>query len=31
MDHTFFNAGNLDAARINSTNSNVSLTFSMSL
>jgi len=31
MDHRFFNAGNLDTARINTTNSNVSLTLSMSL
>ena len=31
MDHQFFNAGNLDTARINRTNSNVSLTLSMSL
>ena len=31
MDHRFFNAGNLDTARINRTNSNVSLTLSMSL
>ncbi|MDB9954680.1 transporter [Flavobacteriaceae bacterium] len=31
MDHQLFNAGNLNAARINTTNSNVSLTLSMSL
>ena len=31
IDHRFFNAGNLDTARINTTNSNVSLTLSMSL
>lgn len=31
MENSFFNAGNLDAARINRTNSNVSLTLSMSL
>ena len=31
MDQRFFNAGNLDTARINTTNSNVSLTLSMSL
>jgi len=31
MDHQLFNAGNLDTARINTTNSNVSLTLSMSL
>jgi|TARA_B110000967_G_scaffold3045_1_gene3127 hypothetical protein len=31
MDNKFFNAGNLDAARINRTNSNLSLTLSMSL
>ena len=31
MDQRFFNAGNLDAASINRTNSNVSLTLSMSL
>ena len=31
MDHRLFNAGNLDTARINTTNSNVSLTLSMSL
>ena len=31
MDQRFFNAGNLDVARINRTNSNVSLTLSMSL
>jgi hypothetical protein len=31
IDRRFFNAGNLDSARIDSTNSNVSLTLSMSL
>ena len=31
IDHQLFNAGNLNAARINTTNSNVSLTLSMSL
>ena len=31
MDHRFFNAGNLNTSRINRSNSNVSLTLSMSL
>jgi len=31
MDRQFFNAGNLDTARIDRTNSNVSLTLSMNL